>query len=221
MKFFGKFVQYGLEYFGLYYGSYHGKVIEIVPDEDDKSPGRIRATCQALWPNEPDPPYLLLPKYGPAGAGHGLWHLPVVGDGVWIECKHGQTRNAEYVGGWWGAGEIPAGMGPDGRGQVTPAGWRVFFDDAGDTGRLASPNDDQVVLLNHATGEITITNGIANEIRLNSDGKFEIEGADKLVAILSETLDALAALTIASGGGPPLNLATFIALQVRAATIKE
>lgn len=167
-EFLQKLMAWGLEIFGLFYGSYPAEVVEVLTEG---IPGRIRVKCATLWGIEAPAGIFLLPKYGPAGQHHGFWHPPVVGDIVWVECRLGNPKKAEYVGGYWRSTDLPDGLGVGVYAWVTPDGWKLRFDAT--TAKIASPNDTVRFTLDLATNKATVhaTNVTleADAIRLGTD----------------------------------------------------
>jgi uncharacterized protein involved in type VI secretion and phage assembly len=85
------------------YGKYRGKVINNV---DPLQIGRI----QAMVPDVAGfvPSTWAMPCLPLAGINNGLFTLPVIGSGVWIEFERGDPDYPIWVGGYWGsAAEVP------------------------------------------------------------------------------------------------------------------
>lgn len=89
---------------GKYYGKYRGMVLNNV---DPMQMGRLQAQV-------PDVTGLLpaswaMPCVPVAGIQNGLFALPLIGSGVWIEFEHGDIDYPVWVGCFWGsAAEVPA-----------------------------------------------------------------------------------------------------------------
>ena len=84
------------------YGKYRGVVLNNV---DPKNQGRLTAMVPEIlgemptgWAS-PCAPY--------AGVQAGLFAVPTTGAGVWIEFEGGDVSKPIWVGGWWGAAEVP------------------------------------------------------------------------------------------------------------------
>lgn len=89
-----------------FFGKYRGTVVENV---DPRSRGRLRVQVPQVlgeevldWA-EPCVPF--------AGAGVGLFALPPVGAGVWVEFEAGDLDYPIWSGCFWGDGEVPEGAG--------------------------------------------------------------------------------------------------------------
>ncbi|MGO4700726.1 phage baseplate assembly protein V [Dyella sp. 2RAB6] len=87
-----------------YYGKYRGTVLQNV---DPEQLGRIQATV-------PDVSGLLptswaMPCVPFAGKQNGVYLVPQIGAGVWIEFEQGDPDYPIWTGGFWGiAAEVPA-----------------------------------------------------------------------------------------------------------------
>jgi len=86
-----------------YYGKYRGTVVNNV---DPMQVGRI----QAIVPDVSNvvPTSWAMPCLPSAGINTGVFTVPQIGAGVWIEFEHGDPDRPVWVGGYWGsAAEIP------------------------------------------------------------------------------------------------------------------
>jgi hypothetical protein len=86
-----------------YYGKYRGTVVNNV---DPMQIGRI----QAIVPDVSNviPTSWAMPCLPVAGINTGVFTVPQIGAGVWIEFEHGGPDRPVWVGGYWGtAAEVP------------------------------------------------------------------------------------------------------------------
>jgi len=87
-----------------YYGKYRGTVVNNV---DPEQRGRIQAIVpdvQGLVPTSWAMPCLPI-----AGKQEGVFMVPQIGAGVWIEFEQGDSDYPIWVGGFWGnASEVPS-----------------------------------------------------------------------------------------------------------------
>lgn len=86
-----------------YYGKFRGTVVNNV---DPMQMGRI----QALVPDVAGfvPSSWAMPCVPLAGINTGLFTLPIIGSGVWIEFERGDPDYPIWTGGYWGsAAEVP------------------------------------------------------------------------------------------------------------------
>jgi uncharacterized protein involved in type VI secretion and phage assembly len=87
-----------------YYGKYRGTVVNNV---DPMQIGRI----QAIVPDVSGviPTSWAMPCLPGAGINTGLFTIPQIGSGVWIEFEQGDPDRPIWVGGYWGTpAEVPA-----------------------------------------------------------------------------------------------------------------
>ena len=86
-----------------YYGKFRGTVVNNV---DPMQIGRI----QAIVPDVSNiiPTSWAMPCLPSAGINTGVFTVPQVGAGVWMEFEHGDPDRPVWVGGYWGtAAEVP------------------------------------------------------------------------------------------------------------------
>jgi uncharacterized protein involved in type VI secretion and phage assembly len=86
-----------------YYGKYRGMVVNNV---DPMQIGRVMVTvpdASGIFPTS-----WAMPCAPVAGINSGIFTVPQIGSGVWIEFEHGDPDYPIWVGGFWGsAAEIP------------------------------------------------------------------------------------------------------------------
>jgi len=86
-----------------YYGKYRGTVFNNI---DPEQRGRIMAIVPAV--HGLTPTSWALPCVPIAGKQNGVYVVPKIGDGVWIEFEQGDPDYPIWVGGFWGiAAEVP------------------------------------------------------------------------------------------------------------------
>lgn len=86
-----------------YYGKYRGTVFNNI---DPEQRGRIMAMVPAV--NGLIPTTWALPCMPIAGKQNGVYVVPKIGDGVWIEFEQGDPEYPIWVGGFWGlVAEVP------------------------------------------------------------------------------------------------------------------
>jgi uncharacterized protein involved in type VI secretion and phage assembly len=143
-----------------YYGKYRGTVINNV---DPLFIGRV----QAMVPDVAGfiPSSWAMPCVPVAGINMGLFTVPPIGAGVWIEFEHGDPDYPIWVGGYWGsAAETPvlSKMVPPGLAgitlQTTLKNGIVVSDTPGPTGGILIQTTTGAMISVSDVG-ITITNG--------------------------------------------------------------
>jgi hypothetical protein len=85
-----------------FYGKYRGLVVNNL---DPLSRGRLQAMVPEVLGETPSTWALPCAPY--AGMGSGLFTIPPVGAGVWIEFEAGDVSRPVWSGTWWAAGEVP------------------------------------------------------------------------------------------------------------------
>jgi hypothetical protein len=142
-----------------FYGKYRGTVAD---NNDPQSQGRIQAKVPAVlndvqsgWAY-PCAPYV--------GSGSGLYAIPPVGAGVWIEFEAGDPSRPIWSGGWWGDNDVPQDEG------ATPSkpGRKILRTDQN---LLVSLDDDaQTISVSDGNGQNILS------IKVNQ-GQIELKGA--------------------------------------------
>lgn len=85
-----------------FYGKYRGLVVD---NQDPLSLGRLKALVPEVLGEVPSGWALPCAPY--AGTGAGLFTIPMIGAGVWIEFEAGDVSRPIWVGSWWATGEVP------------------------------------------------------------------------------------------------------------------
>jgi uncharacterized protein involved in type VI secretion and phage assembly len=145
-----------------YLGRYRGEVLDV---DDPKSIGRVKvkvpevlADVDSGW---------ALPAFAASGDGSGIYAVPPVGAGVWVEFEAGDLARPVWVGGWHKDGALPTDADPKKFVIQTPRGHIVTLDDDGE--------------------KIEIKESGGNSIVMNSDG-IELKVSGKKVAITSSSV---------------------------------
>jgi hypothetical protein len=154
-----------------YYGKYRGIVTTV-----DAATLRVKATVPAVLGTTPSG--WALPCVPYAGPGMGLFAVPEVGAGVWIEFEGGDVSLPIWTGCYWRAGELPTDASDTVRGLVTGAGHKLLFDDSAQSITISDPNGNSITL--NGTG-ITLTRGGVTVLISSSSvsvagGAFEVMG---------------------------------------------
>ena len=152
---------------GRFYGKYRGTVID---NADPKNKGRLKVTVPAAMPSTlstwamPCVPY--------AGDQVGLFGIPAVGAGVWVEFEAGDISYPIWVGCFWADGEAPGGANPDVKMFKTEK-LGLKMDDsaeqitlAPDSGASITLKQDAVTAAGQAKHTVS-TNGVSAEITPN------------------------------------------------------
>lgn len=150
---------------GVFLGKYRG----IVSANDDPlHEGRIRAKVTDVVDSETGWATPCAPVGGP---GMGLFALPPVGAGVWMEFEGGDPGKPIWSGCWWGsAKDVPTDVALAATGKIvlqTDGGTRILLDDTPGAGgiTLTTPGGQKIVL--SATG-IELDNGSGATLTLTA-----------------------------------------------------
>lgn len=124
-----------------YFGRYRGRVLDVA---DPKAIGRMKvAVPEVLRDVESG---WALPSFPFTGDGAGMFAVPPVGAGVWVEFESGDPSLPVWVGGWFVEGGLPGAATPEKVVVMTPGGHAVTFDDDGGKVEIAEPGGATIVL---------------------------------------------------------------------------
>jgi uncharacterized protein involved in type VI secretion and phage assembly len=142
-----------------YYGKYRGTVVNNL---DPLQIGRIQVIVPDLGIT---PSSWAMPCFPLAGKQMGVYYIPQVGSGVWVEFEHGDPDYPIWTGCWWGvAAEVPplalAGLpaSPNILLQTTAQNAIVISDLPGPAGGIMIKSTTGAMILVNDVG-ITISNG--------------------------------------------------------------
>lgn len=176
-EFYNRLLLKGLETFGLFYGSYEGKIVD---NQDPEKRGRLKVICPAIF-GTVVPDKWILPKGVPAGNGFGIYFMPKKNDMVYLTFKGGNPRFPRWEYGWWIKGAGPANVSEKVYAIVTPAGYRLEFNE--DSKEISLIRSDNQVMK------------FATKFSLNYNGVSQKEIESNLVQTLIESV-------VQTTGGP-------------------
>jgi len=170
---------------GPYYGKYRGTCTNNV---DPQQMGRIQAIV-------PDVSSLLLTSWAlpclpMAGKQQGVFMVPQVGAGVWIEFEQGDPDYPIWTGGFWGsAAEVPAlALAP----PPIPQGQNVVMQTTGQTTLVLSDSAPTPI-----SGGIVLKSAGGASIVVNDSGIYIQNGKGAKITLLGNTVDInLGGLTV-------------------------
>jgi uncharacterized protein involved in type VI secretion and phage assembly len=173
---------------------YYGKFRGIVTDNNDPSSlGRVRANVPRLTAAEALG--WALPAFAYGGASEqGLFAVPDVGAGVWIEFEEGDLSYPIWSGTWYASGQIPESAGPQQKVFKTTSGHKIVLDDAsGSTSITITDANGNAIALEQA--KISITAGSATQIvvdapqiQLVADSTHPLVFGDDLLQYLAQVV---------------------------------
>lgn len=174
MHSFVDLLKYGLEYCGLFYGTYRAQVKDNV---DPQGRGRIQIFCPQVHGTS-FPQVWAEHKSAMAGKGFGFWHVPDVGEWVYVQFDHGRSEFPIWDGGWWGTGDTTEDMIVSKVVLTTKEGLKLVFDRDGSTILIQHSEQTYVFL---EAGRATIQ---APQLILESDD-IELKGPTKITGAVT------------------------------------
>jgi hypothetical protein len=156
------------------WGKFRGTVSD---NSDPLAQGRVRARIPAVL-GEVESGWAL-PCAPYAGPQAGLFSIPPVGAGVWIEFEAGDVSRPIWSGCWWGAGEAPVTPPAGVPGDADVKLWRsergltTAFDDAAQKITMSDATGANQIVIDAQSGTVTIK-GVA---RVVTDAPMVMEGS--------------------------------------------
>lgn len=173
---------------GRYYGKYRGQVTD---NNDPDNLGRIKAKVPRLLGDE-DTGWAL-PAFIYGGASEqGLFAVPDVGAGVWIEFEGGDLSYPIWSGTWYTSGAIPESAKPGKKVLKTKSGHKVVLDDDGGTLEITDSNGNTVTM-DSSTVKIAAGNAVkividAPQIELVDNAAHPLVFGDELLQYLNQVV---------------------------------
>ena len=174
-----------------FYGKYRGVVSDV---DDPQDMGRLRARVPEVLGTVESPWALPCAPY--SGDGMGVYTVPPVGAGVWVEFEAGDPARPIWTGCWWGRDQLP--QDADGaRAQPplkiirTESGTMLTMDDANQVISLTDENGSNILKIEVAQGRITIkgqTKAVveAPQIELVENATHPVVFGDELMTYLGQ-----------------------------------
>jgi len=125
-----------------YYGKYRGQVTD---NNDPNNLGRVKAKVPRLLNDEETGWALPAFIYGGA-SDQGLFAVPDVGAGVWIEFEEGDLSKPIWSGTWFTTGDIPESAKPGKKVLKTKSGHKLVLDDDGASLEITDSNGNTVAM---------------------------------------------------------------------------
>jgi len=125
---------------GRYFGKYRGQVTD---NDDPDNLGRLKAKVPRLLGDEETG--WALPAFIYGGASEqGLFAMPDVGAGVWIEFEGGDLSYPIWSGTWYTSGAIPESAQPGKKVLKTKSGHKIVLDDDGNSLEITDSNGNSI-----------------------------------------------------------------------------
>jgi uncharacterized protein involved in type VI secretion and phage assembly len=171
---------------GRFFGKYRGQVTD---NNDPDNIGRIKAKVPRVLGDEETG--WALPAFIYGGASEqGLFALPDVGAGVWIEFEGGDLSYPVWTGTWYTSGAIPESAQPGKKVFKTKSGHKIVLDDDGGTVEVTDSNANTVAMdantIKIAAGNATTIVIDAPQIQLVDGASHALVFGDQLLQYLKQ-----------------------------------
>jgi hypothetical protein len=172
-----------------------GKFRGVVSDtQDPRAQGRLRARVPEVLGDVVSGWALPCAPY--AGDGTGLYTVPPVGAGVWIEFEAGDVSRPIWSGCWWAGDTLPtdqtgAAATPDLRILRSEQGLMVALDDAGSTIAVSDADGANLLRIEAQGGTLTVKAATkvvveAPQIELVESATHPVVFGDELMTYLNQ-----------------------------------
>jgi uncharacterized protein involved in type VI secretion and phage assembly len=175
---------------GKFFGKYRGQVTH---NDDPSNRGRLQVIVPAVMGNVPIWALPCLPYGGP---NMGLYTIPEVGAGVWVEFEAGHPSHPIWVGCYWGDDQLPE---DNGRSRASPPvkilrtkeGLMLALDDSEEVVTLSDEDGSNLVTIEVRQGKVTIKGTAkvvvdAPQIELVENAQHPLVFGDLLLSYLSQ-----------------------------------
>lgn len=171
---------------GRYYGKYRGQVTD---NNDPNNLGRVKAQVPRLLDTEETG--WALPAFAYGGASdQGLFAVPDIGAGVWIEFEGGDLSYPIWSGTWFTSGDIPESAQPGKKVFKTQSGHKIVLDDDAGSLEITDSNGNTVTMdsstVKVAAGDATKVVIDAPKIELVENSTHPLVFGDELVQYLNQ-----------------------------------
>lgn len=169
-----------------YFGKYRGQVTD---NGDPDNLGRLRAKVPKVLGDEETG--WALPAFIYGGASEqGLFAVPDVGAGVWIEFEGGDLSYPIWTGTWYTSGAIPESAQPGKKVLKTKSGHKIVLDDDGGSMEITDANGNSIAMdantIKISAGSATTVVIDAPQIQLVDGGSHPLVFGDSLLQYLNQ-----------------------------------
>ena len=210
LEFIQNLLHWGLEHFGLWYGSYRGTVVD---NNDPENRGRLQISVPDVWgQNTVD--IWVQPKGIFAGNKIGFHAMPQEGDTIWVGFEYGKPERPYWSYGWWVTdGSIPIAQ-KDVYVFATPKGHLWVVDEVKET-MYFSYAGGKAIEINKSNINLGTVGGAAEPALL---GKTTHDLLDAYFGHCEDWADQTAQITVGTPLGPstvPINAAAIEAIKAQ------
>ena len=174
-----------------YYGKYRGIVTDV---DDPEHIGRLKARVPEVLGDVESPWALPCTPY--SGDGLGLYCLPPVDAGVWIEFEAGDPSRPIWTGGSWARDQLPADekgnqVAPPIKIMRTEQGMMLSMDDSGQQISMSDSDGNNILTIEIQAGKITVKGASkaiveAPQIELVEHAMHPVVFGDELMSYLNQ-----------------------------------
>jgi phage baseplate assembly protein gpV len=174
---------------GRYYGKYRGQVTD---NNDPDNLGRVKANVPRLLGTEETG--WALPAFAYGGASEqGLFAVPDVGAGVWIEFEGGDLSYPIWSGTWYSSGTIPESAPAGKKVLKTKSGHKIVLDDDGGALEITDSNGNSITM-DSSTVKVAVGSAIrivieAPQIELVENATHPLVFGDNLLQYLNQLVN--------------------------------
>jgi phage baseplate assembly protein gpV len=173
---------------GRYYGKYRGQVTD---NNDPSNLGRVKAQVPRVLGDLQTTGWAL-PAFTYGGAPEqGLFAVPDIGAGVWMEFEGGDLSYPIWSGTWYTSGDIPESAQPGKKVFKTKSGHKIVLDDDGGSLEITDSNGNTVTM---DSDTVKVAAGSAVKIVIDAPQIELVDGASHPVAFGDEVLQYLTQL---------------------------
>lgn len=179
---------------GKFYGKYSG---EVMDNEDPFDRGRLEVSVPSLLRSEK---FWAMPCLPFGGKEMGLFMVPEIGTGVWVEFEGGDLNHPIWTGCYWRDDESPKDKKsnkPDVRLIKSKTGLTISLDDAEEILTIRDKDDTNTIIIDVTKGQIKIKAGVsvvveAPSVKLGGEEAFQpvVKGIDLLAYLNALVLAA-------------------------------
>lgn len=210
------FISKGLEWFGLFYGTYEG----VVVDNDDKeNRGRLIVQCPAVWGEDENVKIWALPRGVYAGKKTGFHAMPEKGDTIWITFRGGKSEYPLWEYGWWLQNNSIEIAKKGVYVIATPKGHTFVIDENNNNIYLSFKNGKTIEIKGNKISLGTL-GGSAEKAALGDTLKDKLNDLCTQIENLCAACEALIVVTPAGNSTAVVNIAQFTAVHSAVTALK-
>lgn len=177
------------------FGKYRAVVKSV---EDPEKLGRIKVECFEIYGDSLSPWAWPCAQYG-GYTDNGIFFLPEIDSGVWIEFEQGYISNPIWSGVWWtkpdninetpieAQNNYPTNLTSGNKIIKTKSGHKIIFNDK---------EGSRSITISDKNGNNIVLNTETNKITINSIGDLQISAANNLIVTAGGNITRTAGGTI-------------------------